>query len=399
LPQIRLTKSTIDALATPEKEIVYWDRTLPGFGLKITPKGRKVFIVLYRAGGAGSQLRKYTIGPYGRITLHNARIEAQKVLAARHEGRDPAAEKLEARRQLTADRVSELVGLYGKLHLSQRRSGREVLQILQRNLLDRVGSRSVHSISKRDVIDLVNALVDQGSPVAANKSLKVVKSFFNWCVGRAIVERSPCEGIRAPTVERSRDRVLADSELAEVIQAARQLGGPYGAIVEILALTGQRRDEVARMSWDEIDLDRRLWTLPAARTKNDRPHIVQLADPAAAIIGAQPRLGLFVFSRNGVAPIGDFSSQKRKLDALCGISDWRLHDLRRTTVSGMASLGVAPHVADKILNHVSGTISGVAAVYQRHEFLKERRDALERWSAHVVGLIGEGAVVELRAAS
>ena len=399
MPKTRLTKSTIDALPTPDKEIVHWDQALPGFGLKITPKGRKVFIVLYRAGGGGSRLRKYTIGPYGRITLHNARIEAQKVLAARLEGRDPATEKLEARRRLTADTVPEVVALYAKLHLSQRRSGREVMRILQRDLVDRVGSRSVHSISKRDIIDLVNAVVDRGSPVAANKSLKVVKSFFNWCVGRAIVERSPCEGIRAPTVERPRDRVLTDRELARIIRAARQLGGPYGAIVEVLALTGQRRDEVARMSWDEVDLDHRVWTLPATRTKNDKPHIVQLSDPAVAVIGAQPRSGRFVFSRNGVAPVGDFSSQKRRLDDLCGVSHWRLHDLRRTMVSGMARLGVAPHVADKILNHVAGTISGVAAVYQRHEFLNERRDALERWGAHVEGLLREGEVVELKAAS
>jgi integrase len=398
MPKTRLTKSTIDALPIPEKEIVFWDQTLPGFGLKITPKGRKVFIVLYRAGGGGSQLRKYTIGPYGRITLHNARIEAQKILAARLEGRDPASEKVEARRRLTADTVSEVIGLYAKLHLSQRRSGREVMQILQRNLVDRVGSRSVHSISKRDVMDLVNAVVDRGSPVAANKALKLIKSFFNWCVGRAIVERSPCEGIRMPTIERARDRVLTDRELAETIRAARELGGPYGAIVEVLVLTGQRRDEVARMSWDEVDFDQRIWALPSTRTKNSKPHVVQLSDPAIVVIGAQQRSGRFVFSRNGITPVGDFSSQKRKLDALCGVSDWRLHDLRRTTVSGMASVGVAPHVADKILNHVAGTISGVAAVYQRHEFLKERRDALERWGAHVEALLRGGEVVELKAA-
>jgi integrase len=395
----RLTKSVIDALPIPEKEIVYWDQTQPGFGLKITPKGRKVFIVLYRTADGGSRLRKYTIGPYGRTTLHNARIEAQKVLAAHLEGRDPATEKLDARRRLTADTVPEVIGLYAKLHLSQRRSGREVMQILQRNLVDRVGSRSIHSISKRDVIDLVNAVIDRGAPVAANKSLKVVKSFFNWCVGRAIVERSPCEGIRVPTLERPRDRVLTDRELAEIIRAGRQLGGPYGSVVEVLALTGQRRDEVARMSWDEVDLDHRVWTLPATRTKNDTPHIVQLTDPAVAVIVAQPRVGRFVFSRNGVTPVGDFSNQKHELDALCGVSNWRLHDLRRTMVSGMARLGVAPHVADKILNHVGGTISGVAAVYQRHEFLKERRDALERWGAHVVGLLRESEVVELMAAS
>jgi integrase len=399
VPKTHLTKSAIDALPTPEKEIVYWDQTLPGFGLKITPKGRKVFIVLYRSAGGGSRLRKYTIGPYGRITLHNARIEAQKVLAARLDGRDPAAEKLEARRRLTADTVLEVIGLYGKQHLSQRRSGREVMQILQRNLVEHVGSRSVHAISKRDVIDLVNAVVERGSPVAANKTLKVVKSFFNWCVGRVILERSPCEGIRMPTIERARDRVLTDTELAAIIRAARQMSGPYGAIVEILALTGQRRSEVARMSWDEVDLDRRIWALPATRTKNDRPHIVQLSDPAVAVIGDQRRSGRFVFSTSGVTPLGDFSSQKRRLDDLCSVLRWRLHDLRRTMVSGMARHGVAPHVADKILNHVGGTISGVAAVYQRHEFLKERRDALESWGAHVVGLLRESEVLELKAAS
>ena len=162
MPKTRLTKSAIDALPTPDKEIVHWDQALPGFGLKMTPQGRKVFIVLYRAGGGGTRLRKYTIGPYGRITLHNARIEAQKVLAARLEGRDPAAEKLEARRRLTADTVAEVVALHGKLHLSQRRSGRELTRILERDLVDRLGSRSVHSISKRDIIDVVNAVVDRG---------------------------------------------------------------------------------------------------------------------------------------------------------------------------------------------------------------------------------------------
>ena len=254
-------------------------------------------------------------------------------------------------------------------------------------------------ISKRDIFDLVSAVIDRGSPVGANKTLKVTKSFFAWCVSRAILERSPCDGVRAPTAERPRDRILTDRELAEVIRGARKLGRPYGTIVEVLALTGQRRVKVARMSWDEVDLERRVWVLPAARTKNDRPHIVQLSDPALVVISAQARSGRLVFSRNGVTPIGDFSVQKHRLDALCGVSHWRLHDLRRTMVSGMARLGVAPHVADKILNHVAGTISGVAAVYQRHEFLKERRDALERWGAHVDGLLRESEVVELKAAS
>jgi integrase len=150
-----------------------------------------------------------------------------------------------------------------------------------------------------------------------------------------------------------------------------------------LALTGQRREEAARCLWDEIDLQSRLWTLPNLRTKNAKPHIVHLSDQAIAVLRQAKRHICFVFSVTGERPFQDFSDAKRQLDAKSGVSGWRLHDLRRTCVSGMAALGVAPHVADKILNHQSGTISGVAAVYQRHQFLSERKEALDRWGAHV----------------
>jgi integrase len=150
-------------------------------------------------------------------------------------------------------------------------------------------------------------------------------------------------------------------------------------------LTGQRREEVAECPWDELDLDGHIWTLPKSRTKNDKAHLVHLSDQSVAILRRvkkemkQP----FVFSVYGTRPFQAFSKAKRELNKLCGVKDWRLHDLRRTCVSGMARLGVPPHVADKILNHQGGTISGVAAVYQRHDFLSERKDALQRWGAHV----------------
>jgi integrase len=158
-----------------------------------------------------------------------------------------------------------------------------------------------------------------------------------------------------------------------VIVGAREIGGPYGGIVEILALTGQRCEEVAECPWDELDLDGQIWTLPKSRTKNGKAHIVHLSDQSVAVL----------FSTYGTRPFQAFSEAKRELDKICGVKDWRLHDLRRTCVSGMARLGVPPHVADKILNHQGGTISGVAAVYQRHDFLSERKDALEQWGAHV----------------
>ena len=399
MPKIRLTKSAVDALKAARKDAVYWDAGLPGFGVKVTPRGRKVFVALYRLGGAGSRLRKYTIGPYGRVTLPMARAEAQKVFAARLAGRDPAAEKRESKRRMTTDRVEELIELFIVQHVSKTRKATEVSRLLRREVVSHWGNRSVREISKRDVIELASEIAQRGTPIAANKLLKVVKTFLNWCVGRAVIDSSPAEGVPLPGKEVARDRVLTDGELASVIMAARKMGGPYGGIVEMLALTGQRREEVAQMTWDELDLGDRTWTLPGSRTKNAKPHIVHLSEPCIELIERAPRLGQFVFSLSGVRPFQGFTKAKRLLDELSGVTGWRLHDLRRTCVSGMARLGVAPHVADKILNHQSGTISGVAAVYQRHDFLAERKLALDRWGHHVETLVGKVCPAEENAAA
>jgi integrase len=321
------------------------------------------------------------------VTLHQARLAAQKLFAARLEGRDPAAEKQQARRQLVVDRVDSLVEAFIAEHVSKTRSAREISRMLRREIIPVWGQSSVHEISKRDVVNLVTEVSGRGAPVAANKLLKVVKTFFGWCVAQAIMDASPANGLPAPTRETPRDRMLDDDELRRVIEAARQVGDPYAGILELLVLTGQRREEVAQLTWDAVDFDARTLTLAASRTKNGRPHIVHLSDLAIAVLRRMPRLGEFVFSRSGARPFQAFSAAKRELDKLSGVESWRLHDLRRTCVSGMARLGVAPHVADKILNHQAGTISGVAAVYQRHEFLAERKDALDRWGAHVAGLL------------
>jgi integrase len=391
MPRLKLTKSAIDALPVPESDVVHWDAGLPGFGVKVTPKGRKVFIVLYRTGGAGSKLRKYTIGPYGRITLHQARIAAQKVFAAKLEGRDPAAEKREANRRVVADRVEDLLETFIAQRLSQNRSAGEISRLLRREIGRPWGGRSIHQISKRDVIEVVSAIEQRGAPAAANKALKSIKTFLNWCVGRAVLDRSPAEGVPLPTKEIARDRVLEDKELRHIILAARQFGEPYGDIVELLALTGQRREEVAQMRWEELDLAQRIWTIPKSRTKNAKAHVVHLSSQSVAVLKCVKNRGPYVLSLLGLKPFQEFSKTKRELDRLSGVTGWRLHDLRRTCVSGMARLGIAPHVADKILNHQSGTISGVAAVYQRHQFLSERKDALDRWGAHVASILAEAA--------
>ncbi|HKA66153.1 MAG TPA: tyrosine-type recombinase/integrase [Methyloceanibacter sp.] len=250
-------------------------------------------IVLYRTGGAGSRLRKYTIGSYGRVTLHQARVTALKIFAARAEGKDPAAEKQQARRRLVVDRVDDLVELFINEHLSTKRSEREISRMLRREVLPKWGARSVHEIGKREVIDLVYELTARGTPSAANKLLKVIKTFFGWCVGRAILDVSPAGGLAAPAKETARDRVLNDDELADILRAARQIGGPYGGIVELLALSGQRREEVAQLTWDEIDLASQTWTLPASRAKNGKLHIVHLSKAAISVLMRMPRLGRY----------------------------------------------------------------------------------------------------------
>jgi integrase len=389
MPRIKLTKSAIDALPTLESDVVYWDLGVPGFGVKVTPKGRKVFIVLYRTGGAGSKLRKYTIGPYGRVTLHQARVAAQKVFAAKVEGRDLAAEKRKAKQRIVADRVEDLLETFIEQRLSQNRCAGEISRLLRREFGQPWAGKSIHEITKRDVVDVVAAIQQRGAPVAANKALKSIKTFLRWCVGRAVLDRSPAEGIPLPTKVVARDRVLTDHELAQVIIAARKMGGPYGSIVELLALTGQRREEVAGMRWDELDLGRRVWTLPKTRTKNAKEHVVHLSEQSIDVLMRAEKRRPFVISVLGTKPYNEFGRSKRRLDELSGVTGWRLHDLRRTCVSGMARLGVVPHVADKILNHQVGTISGVAAVYQRHEFMSERRQALDLWGAHVDEIVNE----------
>ena len=176
MPRIKLTKSAIDALPTSSSDVIYWDTAYPGFGVKVTPKGRKVFIVLYRTGGAGSHLRKYTIGPYGRVTLHQARIAAQKVFAAKLEGRDPAAEKREAKRRVVADRVDDLLENFIAQRLSKNRSVGEISRLLRREVGKPWAGRSIREITKRDVVEVVSTIEQRGAPGTANKTLKSIKT-------------------------------------------------------------------------------------------------------------------------------------------------------------------------------------------------------------------------------
>jgi integrase len=207
--------------------------------------------------------------------------------------------------------------------------------------------------------------------------------------------------MKPPTKERPRDRVLTDDELRWLWRACDELEWPFGPLTKLLLLTAQRRDEVAGMEWSEVDLKRATWTLPGEKVKNNRAHEVHLSAAALEVLKSVPHVSdSLIFTSTGSTPVSGFSRAKSRLDTEMqmakreelgkkadAIPDWILHDLRRTTATGMARLNFPPHVVDKVLNHVSGTIRGVAAVYNRFEYLEERRTALEAWGRYVENLV------------
>ena len=222
--------------------------------MKVTSSGAQGVCGCLPHGRRGLEAAEVHHGPYGRVTLHQARVVAQKVFAAKLEGRDPADEKRQSRRRAVADGIEDLLDGFITQRLAQNRSAAEISRLLRREVGIPWAGRSVHSISKRDVVDLISAIMQRGAPGSANKTLKSLKTFLGWCVGQAVLDRSPAEGVPLPMREVARDRVLDDFELAQVLVAARTMGGPTAGLWELLALTGQRREEVAGLGWDEIDL-------------------------------------------------------------------------------------------------------------------------------------------------
>jgi integrase len=387
MAQTVLTARTIEVLkpGTARREIA--DRLMPSLYLILQPSGAKSWAVRYRHHGT---TRKHTLGPYPAIDLKAARELAGKALRAVAEGRDPGHEK-HARNLDTVEAVARQFIEQCK-RVNRPDAARATERLLELHVLPRWRRRLARDITRRDVLGVLDRVVESNKPIAANRTLAAVRKMFNWAVSRDILAASPCVGVKPPSAERSRDRVLTDVELRNVWLAADAVGGPFGAMVKLLILTGQRRTEVAKMQWAEIDLNERLWRLPPSRTKNNRAHEVALSDAAAAILTALPRIGdRFVLTTTGKTAATGYSVHKRKLDALLppGMVAWTLHDLRRTAASGMARLGVALPTIEKLLNHQSGSFAGIISVYQRHSFADEKRRAAGVWATFVVDLVSD----------
>ena len=247
---------------------------------------------------------------------------------------------------------------------------------------------------------MLDEIVDRGAPIVANRTLAVFRRLCNWAVERGVVDASPCDKIKVPAAEESRDRVLSDDEVRLAWTAFERLGWPFGQIAQLLLLTGARRDEIASGRWSEIDLEAKTWTIAKERSKNGVAHEIPLSDAAIAILKQLPRIGdrkdALIFSTTGLTAVSGFSRAKDAIDnvilaargAEVGAPDrWTFHDLRRTAASGMAGLGIAPHVVEVVLNHRSGTIKGVAAVYNRYSYATEKRQALDAWARRLEAIV------------
>jgi integrase len=337
-----------------------------------------------------------------------------KIVGARHyhamvrEGRNPQREKAAAEAQSKA-RAAETFAACLKTYLEKRRrdaklrprSYVEIERHLLRNLKPLHGLPLAEIERNRRIIavELARLTVENG-PTEANRTHASLGKFLNWCVGEGFIDANPTRFVNKNS-EVSRERLLVDSELREIWRALPN--NDFGDVLRLLMLTGQRKREIGALEWSEVDLDRNLITLPPARTKNRKWHTIPLSAPAEAILKARVAHSAgrkMVFGRTSNSGMGGGTQAKCLLDKKLMIPAWIIHDLRRAAASGMANIGVQPHVIEAVLNHVSGSKSGVAGIYNRSTYEPEKVTALNRWAEHLMAIVeGRGSnVVPLRQA-
>jgi integrase len=410
-----LTALAIEKLKPTEKRREIPDGRVSGLFLIQQPTGAMSWGVRYRFDGKPT---KFTIGPFPAIDLATARRRAQEALGEVAAGMDPAARKKSAKEARkaeasTADRVDSVASAFLDKYVKRNVGGswaNESERLLRVEILPVLGKRRLSELKRTDVHDLLDGIVDRGAPIIANRTLAVLRKLCNWAIERGIIAVSPCDKVKSPAPEQSRDRVLDGQEIRAVWAAFEAIGWPFGHIGQLALLTAARRDELASARWSEIDLSSKTWTIAKERTKNGIAHEIPLSDAAVQIFQGLPRIGdkkdAFIFSTTGSTPVSGFSRAKAAIDSAMlqamrkdaetrgdepasvgSARPWVFHDLRRTSASGMASLGIAPHVVEAVLNHKSGMIKGVAAVYNRYSYATEKRHALDAWARRLAAII------------
>ncbi|MDZ7670232.1 MAG: integrase family protein [Gammaproteobacteria bacterium] len=376
-----LTETLLPQLTPPASgrlEVI--DVQVPGFGVRIGRSGSRTFFIQYRIDG--KQVRQ-TLGRHPAMTLLEGRRTAARFADLARAGLDPRQELLAPegnRFDIVAD---QFLHRYAARH-QRPKTLRETQRYIDGVLKPAWESRDITTIHKADIFRVLDALVDRGVEITANRCLATIRRLFNWCQERGYVERSPVDGIRPPARERPRTRVLTDRELGAIWNATGELGFPAGAWVQMMIVTGgQRVRDVVTMRHSEIQGD--VWRIEHP-TKSESPHNVPLSTLAMELLSVAPSLeGDFVFSTtNGHKHIQALSKIKRKLDDASGVKDWRYHDIRRTVATAFGEhLALPPHIAEAVQNRRSGTVSGVVAVYNRAQYERAKRDALEAWSTYV----------------
>lgn len=435
----RISEQDIDRLKPRRREdgtladAFIWDGEQTGFGVKVTPAGKKVFIVQYRIGGRAGTTQRVTIGAYGAVTLTKARRQAEDMLAKVQLAKNDPSKQAPAEVARAVKRAAQQVYAAGTLKEAIERflvvEGQPTQYWLwkrQRMLgtdLKGLHGKSIKKITASELIEMFDT-VRQKNASRHSLLFRDLRPFFRWAKKRVPLERNPMEDVDAPKPAKPRDRKLDPHEIRAFWHACDYLRWPFASMFRLLLLTGARLEEVAAIQWRELD-DAGLWVLPAkeeftferprrdgtvlvqGRTKNTRAHTVPLVQTAVRLldqvevnqIKAEKKYPLesdFVFSTTGRTPPSGESKAKKALDTAMQkelgkrFKPWRLHDLRRTCASGMEDAGIATNVVETALNHVSGTKAGIVGVYQRAEHKEAVRAAFERWSERVMEIVGSG---------
>jgi integrase len=372
-------------LPAGKSEHIEFDEAMPGFGVRIRGGDKaqhRTFIAQYKI---GEKHRRITLGDVRKVTLENARQEAKRIFGSVAHGRDPANEKAE-RRSAASHTLDATIARYleAKATELKPRSMVEVKRHLEKDWQS-LHNLAIASIGRANVAATLSAIAKTKGGVTANRARAALSAMFRWAIGEGLCDHNPVTGTNRQEENGHRERSLSDSEVAKVWLAAPE--NDYGNIVKLLLLTGCRREEVGSLRWSEVDLAARAITIAKERTKNGMEHLVPLPDAAFSILQGIVRRENrdHVFGvRNG--GFSGWSKAKAALGKTVGIADWRLHDLRRTVRTGLGKLGVQPHVAEAVLNHLPPKL---IRTYDRNTYEAEKRDALDKWATHLKTVVAQ----------
>jgi integrase len=378
---MKFTQASVDRFRMPEgkSEHIEFDDDMPGFGLRLRAGEKathRTFIAQYKI---GAKHRRITLGNASKVTLDTARKNAKKVFGKVADGKDPANEKAEAREIASHTLDATIVRfLEAKAARLKPRTHAEAKRHLEAHWkpLHRL---ALSSIQRANVAAQVDLIAKESGPIAANRSRASLSAMFRWAMGQGLCDHNPVAGTNKHKESAPRERSLSDVEAAAVWLAAP--AGDYGRILRLILLTGCRRDEIGGLKWSEIDIEARTITLPSERTKNSRPHVVPLSDAAIEVVEAIPRRAREHVFGIGSGGFSGWSKSKERFDEHVKVKEpWTLHDLRRTVRTGLGKLGVQPHVAEAVLNHLPPKL---IRTYDRNTYAIEKRAALDLWASHL----------------